>query len=215
MKTKKELLDSLSEEQKALFLKLEKKQRSKQKPVLTYVEKNLDMFEKFFAGELTLTDFKRDSRSKKVASQLRYYFERKAKTNIKGDITQEAKTCFQFKTFVSDLLMAKAILEGEFDADGKPTGHQQRFAVMRYELVKHLQASSKKPRKSGKGVEVVVAKDGKDETLEESLKQKAIAEANLEKVVVPQEEIIKDEPPKTLPGVESVTDDMRAKGLKN
>ena len=109
--------------------------------------------------------------------------------------------------------MAKAILEGEFDADGKPTGHQQRFAVMRYELVKNLQASSKKPRKSGKGVEVVVAKDGKDETLEESLKQKAIAEANLEKVVVPHEEIIKDEPPKTLPGVETVTDDMRAKGL--
>ena len=213
METKQDFLNSLSDEQKKAFLKLEKKQKSKAKPSLSYVEKNLEMFEKFFAGELTLTDFKRDSRSKKVASQLRYYFERKAKTNIKGDVTKEAKTCFQFKTFVSDLLMAKAILEGEFDADGKPIGQQQRFAVMRYELVRHLQASSKKPRKAGKGIEVVVAKDGSDKTLDETLKQqKELFDSKLEKVVVAREEIIKEEPPKTLPGPETA-EQNRAKGL--
>lgn len=217
METKQDFLNSLSDEQKKAFLKLEKKQKSKAKPSLSYVEKNLEMFEKFFAGELTLTDFKRDSRSKKVASQLRYYFERKAKTNIKGDVTKEAKTCFQFKTFVSDLLMAKAILEGEFDADGKPIGQQQRFAVMRYELVKHLQASSKKPRvRGGKGIEVVVPRKGKEKKFDESMKQKEVAESNLEKVsekvVVPQEEIIQEEPPKRLPGVETA-EQNRAKGL--
>lgn len=143
-------LDSLSEEQRSTYLKLEKKQKSKNKKQLTYAEKNLDLFEKFFAGEAYLTDFTRDSRSKKVKSLLRYYFERKAKTNIKGDVTQEAKMCFQFKTFVSDMLMAKAILEGETDGEGNPIGHQQRFAVMRYELVKYLQSTSKKKIKEPK-----------------------------------------------------------------
>jgi hypothetical protein len=141
-------LDSLSEEQRSTFLKLEKKQKSKNKKQLSYAEKNLELFEKFFAGEAYLTDFTRDSRSKDVKSLLRYYFERKAKTNIKGDVTQEAKMCFQFKTFVSDLLMAKAILEGETDEKGNPIGHQQRFAVMRYELVKYLQSTSKKKIKA-------------------------------------------------------------------
>ena len=109
--------------------------------------------------------------------------------------------------------MAKAILEGEFDADGKPIGQQQRFAVMRYELVKHLQASSKKPRKAGKGIEVVVAKDGSDKTLDETLKQqKELFDSKLEKVVVAREEIIKEEPPKTLPGPETA-EQNRAKGL--
>lgn len=143
-------LDSLSEEQRSTYLKLEKKQKSKNKKQLSYAEKNLELFEKFFAGEAYLTDFTRDSRSKKVKSLLRYYFERKAKTNIKGDVTQEAKMCFQFKTFVSDLLMAKAILEGETDGEGNPIGHQQRFAVMRYELVKYLQSTSKKKVKEPK-----------------------------------------------------------------
>jgi hypothetical protein len=143
-------LDSLSEEQRSTYLKLEKKQKSKNKKLLSYAEKNLDLFEKFFAGEAYLTDFTRDSRSKDVKSLLRYYFERKAKTNIKGDVTQEAKMCFQFKTFVSDLLMAKAILEGETDGEGNPIGHQQRFAVMRYELVKYLQSTSKKKVKEPK-----------------------------------------------------------------
>jgi hypothetical protein len=37
--------------------------------------------------------------------------------------------------------------------------------------------------------------------------------ANLEKVAIPQEEIIKDEPPKMFPRVESINDDMKPKGL--
>ena len=187
MQTKKDFIESLSPEQKKAFLQLEKKNKSIKKPALSYVEKNIEMFEKFFAGETSITDFMRDSRSKKVESQLRYFFSRKPKTNIKGEETSAPKFCFQFKTFISDLLMAKAILEG-LDEDGNSDGWQQRFAVMRYELVKHLQGSRKKKR-AGSGVEILVAKDGKDETLNESIATIKKAKAKLEKVVVAKEEV--------------------------
>ena len=64
MKTEKDLLASLNEQQKALYLKVKKKQKTKEKPVLTYAEKNLELFENFFAGQASLIDFKRDSQER-------------------------------------------------------------------------------------------------------------------------------------------------------
>ena len=42
------------------------------------------------------------------------------KKNIKGEVTKEAKTCFQTKTFVQDLVMAKAMLESDVDDKDRP-----------------------------------------------------------------------------------------------
>jgi hypothetical protein len=189
MNTEKDLLESLNEQQKALFLKIKKKQKTKEKPVLTYAEKNLELFEKFFAGEATLVDFKRDSR-KKDDEGLRYYFMRGEKKNIKGEVTKEAKTCFQTKTFVQDMLIAKAMLESDVDHKERPIGWQQRFAVMRYELIKFLKSTSKKPR-GGEGVEVVVAKKDSKKSVQASIKAIETAKKNIETIKVKPAEIEK------------------------
>ena len=147
------------------------------------------MFEKFFAGEATLVDFKRDSR-KKDDEGLRYYFMRGEKKNIKGEVTKEAKTCFQTKTFVQDMLIAKAMLESDVDHKERPIGWQQRFAVMRYELIKFLKSTSKKPR-GGEGVEVVVAKQDSKKSVQASIKAIETAKKNIETIKVKPAEIEK------------------------
>lgn len=99
----------------------------------SYVSLNSDLWKKFLEGEARLTDFPRVSKS--ASSEYQYFF------------TRNGKTCFQYKSFVKDMLEAISIVEGL---------SSQRKSMMKYELVKFLQPQkfSRAGDRGGVGVEV-------------------------------------------------------------
>lgn len=90
----------------------------------SYVQKNIDLWKKFLAGEAGIKHFLRSSRSTKTTSKHQYFFNR------------GGKDCFQYKEFVKDLL--EAICE----KDGLS---KQRAAMMKHELRKALQSRPQEP----------------------------------------------------------------------
>jgi hypothetical protein len=99
----------------------------------SYVSRHSELWKKFLEGEARLTDFPRDSKT--ASSQHQYFF------------TRNGKTCFQYKSFVKDMLEAIAHVEDL---------SSQRKSMMKYELVRFLQPqrTSRAGDRSGAGVEV-------------------------------------------------------------
>lgn len=99
----------------------------------SYVSKNMKTWNEFFSGKAGLRQFARDSKSAK--SKYQYFF------------TRDKNECFQYKSFVADLLEAIALKEGL---------SSQRKSMMKYELVRFLQPqrTSRAGERSGAGVEV-------------------------------------------------------------
>jgi hypothetical protein len=104
--------------------KAEAKLKKVKKLDKTYVQKNIDVWKKFLAGEAGIKHFMRSSRSTKTTSKHQYLFNR------------GGKDCFQYKEFVKDLL--EAICE----RDGLT---KQRAAMMKHELRKALQSRPQQP----------------------------------------------------------------------
>lgn len=130
--SKPSFYDKLTDEEKKEYENSIKKASNTSKE--SYVEKNIDTWVKFFAGHKSITDFKRES--KKADSPYQYFF------------TRQKKTCFQYKSFVADLLEAIALQDGL---------NAQRKSMMKYELIKFLRGGQKFSRagdRSGAGVEV-------------------------------------------------------------
>ena len=104
---------------------LKKKSKNKQ----SYAQKHLKLWEKFFLGDAGLREFPRESRTKKTESPLQYFF-------VRGD-----KACFQYKTFILDLIEAYCL------ANDLP---KQRQSMMRYEIKKALSVKGEKPGQTDK-----------------------------------------------------------------
>ena len=148
----------------------------------SYVSLNSDLWKKFLEGEARLTDFPRISKT--ASSEYQYFF------------TRNGKTCFQYKSFVKDLLEAIGIVEGL---------SSQRKSMMRYELVKFLQPQkySRAGDRGGAGVEVkkssaVEELNAVGRANEAKKKAKRVAD-NLNKSAVAKElnEAVKKEPIQT------------------
>jgi hypothetical protein len=129
--SKPSFYDKLTEEEKKEYDAKIKSVSAKEKE--SYVAKNIKLWKKFLQGDARLTDFPRLSRS--ATSEYQYFF------------TRNGKTCFQYKSFVKDLLEAIASVESL---------SPQRKSMMKYELVKFLQPQkfSRAGERGGAGVEV-------------------------------------------------------------
>lgn len=123
--SKPSFYDKLTDEEKKEYENSIKKASNTSKE--SYVEKNIDVWKKFFEGSAGLKQFARNST--KAKSGFRYFFNRKG------------KTCFQYKSFVADLLEAIALQEGL---------SAQRKSMMKYELVKFLRGGQKFSRAGDK-----------------------------------------------------------------
>lgn len=123
--SKPSFYDKLTDEEKKEYDNSIKKASNTNKE--SYAEKNIDTWVKFLAGHKNITDFKRES--KKADSPYQYFF------------TRNGKTCFQYKSFVADLLEAIALQDGL---------SAQRKSMMKYELVKFLRGGQKSSRAGDK-----------------------------------------------------------------
>lgn len=185
--SKPSFYDKLTDEEKKEY---DQKINSATKQVKeSYVSANSELWKKFLEGEARLTDFARSSKS--ASSKYQYFFNR------------NGKTCFQYKSFVKDLLEAIGLAEGL---------SSQRKSMMRYELVKFLQPQkySRTGDRGGVGVEV---KPSPAEELnavarakEAEKKAKRVAD-NLNKTAVAKElnKAVKKEPISMLAQANSLT----------
>lgn len=114
--TKPSFYDKLTDEEKKEYdesIKVASKTKKE-----SYVLKNFDLWKKFLQGDARTTDFARESKT--ATSEHQYYFSR------------NGRSCFQYKSFVADMLEAIALVDGL---------NSQRKSMMKYELVKFLKGS--------------------------------------------------------------------------
>jgi len=163
--SKPSFYDKLTDEEKKEYDNSIKKASNTSKE--SYVEKNIDSWVKFLAGHRNITDFKRES--KKADSPYQYFF------------TRNGKTCFQYKSFVADLLEAIALQDGL---------NAQRKSMMKYELVKFLRGGQKFSRAGDKAETETddVSEELNDVARRKEKEKQAIRNAkNLQKAVVQKE----------------------------
>ena len=111
--TKPSFYDKLTDEEKKEYdesIKVASKTKKE-----SYVLKNFDLWKKFLQGDARTTDFARESKT--ATSEHQYYF------------TRNGRSCFQYKSFVADMLEGIALVDGL---------NSQRKSMMKYELVKFL-----------------------------------------------------------------------------
>jgi hypothetical protein len=162
--TKPSFYDKLTDEEKKEYDSSIKQASKTQKK--SYVEKNIDVWKKFFDGSAGLRQFARDST--KAKSGFQYFF------------TRQTKTCFQYKSFVADLLEAIALVDGL---------SAQRKSMMKYELVKFLRGGQKVSKAGDQVVDQSVAVAELNQIARDKQKEREaqrVAE-NLEKVVAQRE----------------------------
>ena len=200
--SKPSFYDKLTEEEKKEYDAKIKSVSAKEKE--SYVAKNIRLWKKFLQGDARLTDFPRLSRS--ATSEYQYFF------------TRNGKTCFQYKSFVKDLLEAIASVESL---------SPQRKSMMKYELVKFLQPQKfsragdkqeEEPKKESSAKDAVKELNAIGMAKVKAEKEKRVAK-ELNKVAVAKElnavTKAKDEPVMTTrPSFEQMTPQRTADGKK-